>query len=189
MNALEYASTPTLVVISGPGGFGKTTAAHAIARAVGCPAICRDEIKEGMVHATPAFRSGWPADPLTQRTYPTFFDVLGLLLGRGVTVVAEASFQDKLWRAGLERLDRLAKLRVVQCVTDPAIAHARSIRRYGENPVRRAHADALASHGPDDALERYHSFDRLAYPAPAITVDTTDGYDPAIEEVVAFIDS
>jgi predicted kinase len=45
-------SRPTLVVVSGPGS-GKTTLAHEIARAVGCLAICRDEIKEGMVHATP----------------------------------------------------------------------------------------------------------------------------------------
>jgi adenylate kinase family enzyme len=42
---------PTLIVVSGPAGSGKTTLAHAIASAVGCPAICRDEIKEGMVHA------------------------------------------------------------------------------------------------------------------------------------------
>jgi uridine kinase len=40
-------SRPMLVVVSGPAGSGKTTLAHTIARAVGCPAICRDEIKEG----------------------------------------------------------------------------------------------------------------------------------------------
>ncbi len=39
---------PTLVVISGPSGAGKTTLAHLLARRIGCPAICRDEIKEGM---------------------------------------------------------------------------------------------------------------------------------------------
>ena len=43
--------TPTLVVVSGPPRTGKTTLAHMIARAVPCPAVCRDEIKEGMVHA------------------------------------------------------------------------------------------------------------------------------------------
>ena len=46
---------PTLVVVSGPGGAGKTTLAHALAEAVGCPVISRDEIKEGMVHARPGF--------------------------------------------------------------------------------------------------------------------------------------
>jgi adenylate kinase family enzyme len=40
-------SRPTLIIVSGPPGSGKTTLAHEIARAVGCPAICRDEIKEG----------------------------------------------------------------------------------------------------------------------------------------------
>jgi hypothetical protein len=45
------ASRPTVIVVSGPPGSGKTPLAYAIASAVGCPAICRDEIKEGLVHA------------------------------------------------------------------------------------------------------------------------------------------
>lgn len=83
-------SQPTLVVVSGPPGSGKTTLAHRIGGAVGCPTICRDEIKEGMVHANPGFTPG-PGDPLTRRTLATFFDVLRLLLRAGVTVVAEAA--------------------------------------------------------------------------------------------------
>jgi predicted kinase len=52
--AVSVARLPVLVVVSGPMGSGKTTLARKIARSVGCPAICRDEIKEGMVHAAPA---------------------------------------------------------------------------------------------------------------------------------------
>jgi hypothetical protein len=37
-----------------------------------------------------------PANPLTQRRLPPFFDVLRLLLTAEVTVVAEAAFQDRL---------------------------------------------------------------------------------------------
>jgi predicted kinase len=98
---------PTLAVVSGPPGSGKTTPAHEIARILGCPAVCRDEIKQGMAHATPGFEPT-PDDPLNQRTLAAFFDVLGVLLRAGVTVVAEAAFQDKLWRPNLEPLTDLA---------------------------------------------------------------------------------
>jgi predicted kinase len=38
------------------------------------------------------------ADPSMRRTYDAFFDTLGVLLRAGVTVVAEAAFQDRRWR-------------------------------------------------------------------------------------------
>src|SRR5258708_4708421 len=100
---------PTLVVVSGPPGAGKTTLAHALAREIPCPAICRDEIKEGMAHTQPAGFEGGRGDPLTAPTVRLFFDVLRLLLSGGVTAVAEAAFQDRLWRPGLESLAELAR--------------------------------------------------------------------------------
>ena len=75
-------------MVSGPAGSGKTTLAHAIASAVGCPAVCRDEIKEGMVHAGGGHEAGFaagPGDELTARTLPVFFGVLEVLLRAGVT--------------------------------------------------------------------------------------------------------
>jgi hypothetical protein len=90
---LRVMSVPMLVVVSGPPGSGKTTLAHALAGAIGCPAICRDEIKEGMVHAAaPGFVPATD-DVLSQRTYTVFFEVLELLLRAGTTVVAEAAFK------------------------------------------------------------------------------------------------
>src|SRR4249919_3442909 len=62
------ARRPTLVIVTGRAGSGKTTLAHRLAAMIGCPALCRDEIKEGMVAATPAFVPG-PSDPLTVKTY------------------------------------------------------------------------------------------------------------------------
>jgi predicted kinase len=175
---------PALVVVSGPMGAGKTTLAHKIAGLLGCPAICRDEIKEGMVHAAPGFVAG-PGDELTKRTLPVFFGVLELLLRAGVTTVAEAAFQDQVWRAGLEPLGGLARLRIVHCTADPDVAFRRSLRRREENPLRRAHADP----GLSDAAERarfHQAFDRVSVAAPSIEVDTTDGYMPGLAEIVAF---
>jgi len=176
---------PTLIVLSGPAGSGKTTLAHEIARAVGCPAICRDEIKEGMVHAAaPGFVPA-AGDELTMRTLPVFFGVLEQLLLAGVTTVAEAAFQDKVWRPSLTPLLPLARLRIVQCVTDPEVAFGRIVRRLERNAVRRAHADPDAADRAE-YLRQLRAFDRISLDVPALEVDTSDGYRPSLEEIVAF---
>lgn len=70
---------------------------------ISCPALCRDEIKEGMVASNPGFVPT-PKDPLMLRTYHLFFDTIALLLRGEVTVVAEAGFQHALWWPKLEPL-------------------------------------------------------------------------------------
>jgi predicted kinase len=176
---------PTLVVVSGPPGTGKTSLAHAIAQAVRCPAVCRDELKEGMVHAHGGGFEAAAGDPLTQRTLPLFFNVLRLLLEADVTVVAEAAFQDRLWRPGLEPLAELAELRIVQCRVDAVVAHQRYQQLLAAGG-RAAHASIVGT-DLEDWRRAYASFDRVSVPAPSLDVDTTDGYAPGLAEIVAFV--
>ncbi|GII52576.1 hypothetical protein Pth03_09650 [Planotetraspora thailandica] len=177
---MSEGSSPALIVVSGSPGSGKTTLAHRVARTLGCPAICRDEIKQGMVHTA---RDGGELD---KRTLTAFFDVVGVLLRAGVTVVAEAAFQDRLWRPNLEPLADLARIRVVRCVAAAATAHERIDRRFRESPLRAAHSDHALLQAIAEGDYTVDSFVPISMDVPTLTVDTTHGYDPKFQEIVAF---
>ena len=55
------------------------------------------------------------------RTLPVFFEVIELLLKAGVTTVAEAAFQDHVWRPRLAPLLGLATVRIVHCAVDAEV--------------------------------------------------------------------
>src|SRR5438105_8018910 len=150
-----------------------------------CPAICRDEIKEGMVHAQGGDFQSAPVDPLTLRMLTTFFDVLRVLLTAGVSVVAEAAFQDQRWREGLEPLSELARLRIVHCTVDAVVARERVVRRLADNELTRmAHADAAHLEALESGNRSFASFESISIPVPSIVVDTTEGYLPDLVEII-----
>jgi predicted kinase len=135
-----------------------------------------------MVHT---FGGGFEAeagDQLTLRTFPLFFEVLRILLEADVSVVAEAAFQDRLWRQGLEPLIGLVDLRIVRCSVEPAVAHLRHHARGN----REAHASILGKE-LEDWKQAYSSFEFLAISAPSIDVDTADGYAPSLDEIIDFV--
>jgi predicted kinase len=170
---------PALIVVTGRPGAGKTTLAHALARAVRCPALCRDEIKEGLVCTTGD--DGESAGDLQRGATDAFFDALALLLDRRVTVVAEAAFQHKVWAPRLEPLLAVARVRVVLCEIDPERAHARRVARALDDPDRaRLHPEGA---GRDEPATRY---DPPRLDVPTLRVDTSDGYRPDLDAIVAF---
>jgi predicted kinase len=178
-------SQPLLIVVAGRPGAGKTSLAHALARAVRCPAICRDEIKEGFVNTIG--RKGQPGDDAERGVYETFFDTVTLLLNRRVTLVAEAAFQHKLWAPKLEPLREIARVRIVVCTVDPVLAHSRHVERGLADPARERFHHDRAMHADREGRELpIGEYDPPRLDVPTLLVDTSDGYRPDFDEIVAF---
>ena len=169
---------PTLILVTGPAGSGKTTLAHELATAIGCPVVSRDEIKEGMVFSNPGFVPS-VSDELTMRTYGLFFETIALLLRAEVTLVAEAAFQHRLWLQGLDSVGDLADLKVVRCTVIDEVARARQEQRLATQGTRAAHADA-------QHLTAAAAFDPIHLEAPTLDVDTSDGWRPDLSAIAEF---
>ncbi len=168
-------SLSRLIVVTGRPGSGKTTLAHVLARQIRCPAICRDEIKEGYLNTLGHGHAHEDATAL--HAYNVFFEAITLLLGKRITLVAEAAFQHKLWAPRLEALRSHARLFVVVCTVDAAFAQARHAQRSANDPKRsQFHADP-----------RVGEYDPPHLDVPTLSVDTRDGYRPNLQQVVDFV--
>lgn len=180
MSGQEPVLAPKLIIVTGQAGSGKTTLTHQLAARIGCPAICRDEIKEGMVLSHgPGFVAD-VSDPLTMRTFPLFFATLELLLQGGVTIVGDAAFQHRLWSRGLQPLIELAELRVIRCAADDEVMLQRRRERTTSVATRAAHADSGTLEAVDPAWDAIH------LDVATLDVNTTDGYRPTLDEIAAF---
>ena len=176
---------PFLTVVAGRPGSGKTTLARALAQQFRCPLISRDEIKEGLVNSLASASA--ETDATQRHANDVFFNTIELLLQRGVTLVAEAAFQHKLWSPRLQLLLPVAKTRIILCSIDPQLARSRHIQRGLADPEReRFHGDVVvqaAREGREVPIEEY---DPPKFDVPILEVDTTDGYLPEFARILAF---
>ncbi len=171
---------PLLAVVTGRPGSGKSTLAVELATELRCPLVSRDRLKEGALKTLGLDKA---ADPdLAQRICDLFFSEIELQLRAGVSLVAEAAFQHRVWAPRLEPLFALADVRIVVCQVSPELAWERMTGRARRDPLWSRYNPLPESHrGAEEPYEP----PRLS--VPTLTVNTTKDYLPPIEEIVAFL--
>jgi hypothetical protein len=120
--------------------------------------------------------------------YEVFFDTVTFLLSHRITLVAEAAFQHKVWTPKLERLREIARIRIVLCTIDPALARSRCIERgLADRARERFHHDPAVREAREGRELPIGNYDPPRLDVPTLMVDTSDGYQPAFETILSFV--
>jgi predicted kinase len=176
---------PLLIVVTGAPASGKTTLARMIAGKINCPLLSRDELKEGLINTLQLTHSQLNRS-VDLHVYETFFETIELLIAKKISIVIEAAFQDKLWRPKLLSLLEKAAIRIILCNTSVPLIKARFSNRLLQQPDReKFHGDRSINEEQFAALTE--NYTPVHIEAPTLLVDTTENYNPGLEEIIQFI--
>jgi predicted kinase len=178
-------SNPLLVVVTGSPATGKSTLAHMLAHTINCPLLSRDEFKEGLINTLKLSHSQLNT-PVDWQVYETFFETIELLLSKGISLVVEAAFQDKLWRPKLLSLLPKATIKIIICKTGIELIKARFANRLSNNPDReKFHGDQSLS--AEQIASMIDNYKPVNMEIATLEVDTTQDYNPDLSAIINFI--
>lgn len=176
-------SKPLIIYVTGAPGSGKTTLAKRISEQLYIPHVSSD-----LVHGGVRFTLGEPNDRY-KTLHEAFVPIMIYMSKRGISFVV-----DHVLQKDMSKTD----------VIDKLLPHARIIfiHTVATNPIKRHLERELGRDDrgkvlDDDGLKKRADFhasnlsqtvEPADFETPVLIVDTDDGYDPALDEIVATIE-
>jgi predicted kinase len=167
---------------------GKSTLAETLADALSWPLFTKDTFKELLYDAghydAETFTSA-ASEMVGAQAIALLHLAAQTLVRAGPPVILEANFRADLAAGDFAALVRDADVRQVYCTLDlnQVLAwYQERLRRGERHPV---HLDSVQRTDPEREL-RTKDYGPIALDIPTLMVDTDNGFDPPIPEVIAF---
>jgi predicted kinase len=185
--------SPTVVLMVGEPGSGKTTLGTRLARALRIPFLARDDVRMGLYFTSGAWSERPGPPPPRDEATGTFLRVVETMTGLGVSCVAEYVLRDDR-PEDLARLTSAARCVAVRTWCDDAPARQAGREQADGLLQRQPVLDALGYRAVDEhvAQAAAHMAAVTArmttvFDFPVLAVETNDGYDPPLAEIVDFV--
>lgn len=189
---------PVLVLVNGGPACGKTTLGKRLSDELGLPIISRDLLKAGLAvtfgevddpagRPEPAVLDRSRGGRLGQAAFAALDRVLQSLLADSVSLIVEQAWSRGLAESRLQPYTGMARVVQLHCRLARSAAQARFAARAGM-PGRDSYPDAEIVEMMQAGTYPWHEYETpLDLPVPTLRIDTQDGYDPAMELIVAWV--
>ncbi len=186
-------SRPTIVLITGAPGSGKSTLGRQVALRLRLPFIARDDIRGGLLFTAGAWSDRLERIPPGDEAVEAFLGVAESLLVNGVSCVVEYVIR----RHRPDDFDRIAALGdcvvIITSCTDPMVrVRERNLsdRLVSSPPVLEAAGFSSIEQHTEALVARMRGVTgeiRVDFPVPVLAVDTDDGYRPSLDDITSFV--
>jgi predicted kinase len=174
---------PPLIIVNGPPASGKSTLGKEIAAELGIPLLSKDAIKEEMYDSLGKIERKI-SRRLGETSMRLMYTVARKILDAGLGVVIEANFYHGISEKDLSKLIAVSDAVMVHCTAPEEVLKQRYIERAQSGERHPVHDDANQADELSKDLDN-GTYDPLSLGIPLIQVDSSDGFDPSVAEIVS----
>lgn len=179
---------PTLVIVCGLPATGKSSLAEGLRDELRWPLFAKDHFKELLYDAVkPGDEEATTTESTekSQESIALLYAIAREVLRAGVSCIIEANFRPHLAKGDFAPLLAMAEGRQVHC----SIPEDMVIERYRNRSMAGERHPVHVSTGAEEKLEEgieQGDGDPLPLDVPLLEVDSTEGWKPGLDEIVAF---